>query len=296
MKIFARACASLLFTPLLVHAQQPASATFRPTLLESFDAEYSYSAPADLKRGPALGEVAVHHTQVSFSGRLPTKAAMVIYGAAASVNTLEADAGLALPDRLGELTLNLGVSKRFSPQWSAAFFLRPGVYGDLEDFSSDTFNAPALLLVNYATSEALRWTLGVRADFFSDRAVLPVAGVSWAFQPGWKFELGFPRAGVSWEKNEGFTLRAGLSVQGGSYRLTQDLGSPAPGVARLRDTYVEYRELRLGAGAEWKVAEKMSILAEAGVMTDRRFEYYDRNYTLNGDAAPYVTLGVKGRF
>ena len=85
-------------------------------------------------------------------------------------------------------------------------------------------------------------------------------------------------------------------MQGGSYRITENLGVPAAGVARLANTYVSYREIRFGAGAQWALTETLSVSAEAGVMTDRRFEFFDRNYTLNGEAAPYVSISVDGRF
>ncbi len=276
---------------------QPASATFRPALLESFSVEYSYSGPSDLKRGAALGEVDVHHAEASVSGRLPlNKETMFLYGGAFSLSRLQADAGLALPDQLGEISVNLGVSRRFSPQWSASAFARPGFYGDLEKLSSDAFNTPVLLLGSYAQSADLIWSAGVSMNPFSDRVVMPVAGVRWKFAPAWRFNLGFPRAGVTWDMKENLSLNAGLSIQGGSYRVTEDLGSPAPGVARLANTYVQYREIRFGGGADWKLNETLSFAFEAGVMTDRRFEYYDRNYTLNGSAAPYLSVGLNGRF
>ena len=276
---------------------QPASATFRPALIQSYSAGYSWSGGSDLERGGKLGEVAVHHFDGSFSGRAPlNETTTFTYGAAFSINQFDADAGLALPDRLGELTVNLGITRRFSPQWSASAFLRPGIYSDLEDFSSDTFNAPGLIMASFAQSADLVWTFGAAVNPFSDRVAMPIAGVRWKFAPRWLFNLGFPRAGVTWEASERLSLRAGLGIQGGSYRVTENLGSPVAGVRRLANTYVQYREIRFGAGADWALSKTVSLAVEAGVMTDRKFEYYDRDYTLNGSAAPYVTLGVNGRF
>lgn len=280
-----------------VSMAQPPSATFRPTLIESFATSYSYSGASDMERGPLVGEIDVHHTEASVSGRVPfNDTTMFLYGAAFSVNQLQADAALPLPDRLGELSLNLGVMQRFSRQLSVSAYLRPGFYSDLENFSSDAFNAPLLVMGSYASSADLVWIAGVSTNFFSDRVVMPIAGVRWKFAPDWTFNLGFPRAGFTWDLNKELSLRAGLSIQGGSYRITENLGVPAPGVARLANTYVQYREIRFGVGADFKLNAQLSLALETGVMTDRRFEYFDRNYTLNGDAAPYVTIGLSGRF
>ena len=276
---------------------QPPSATFRPALVESFAGGYSWSGASDLERGGSLGEVAVHHVDGSVSGRVPVAPETTLtYGAAFSIHSFDADTGVPLPERLGELTLSVGATRRFSPQWSVSVYARPGFYSDLENFSSDAFNVPAVALASYARSAELVWLFGVAANPFSERVAMPFAGVRWAFAPGWVFNLGFPRAGVTWEMNKRLSLRAGLGVQGGSFRITENLGVPAAGVARLANTYVDYREIRFGAGADWKLTDAVSLAVEAGVMTDRKFEYYDRNYTLNGGAAPYFSLGVNGRF
>jgi len=276
---------------------QPASTTFRPALAEAYAFKYSWSGAADVERGATVGEVTVHHTEASFSGTLPlAEATALAYGAAFSINQLEADRLLPLPDRLGELTLNLGVTHRFSQQWSGSAFVRPGFYSDLKDFSSDAFNVPLIAMANFVQSRDLVWIFGAGVNGFSDNVVMPIAGVRWKFAPEWTLNVGFPRLGVSWEADKRLSVFAGASVQGGSYRITENLGVPAAGVNRLANTYVSYREIRLGAGAKWAVTEKISVSVEAGMMTDRRFEYFDRDYTLNGEAAPYAAISLDGRF
>lgn len=291
-------CGWLLFLGMVLTLDaQPPSAIFRPALVESLAAGYSFSGASDLSRDGPHGEVSVRHFEASASGRVPVgERTTLIYGVAIGINELDADAGLALPDRLGELSLNLGVQRRLSTRWSVSGFLRPGIYGDLENMDSDSFNAPVLVMASYAASRELVWLTGVAANPFSERIVMPVAGVRWVFAPSWTLNIGFPRVGVSWAVREGLSLHAGLGIQGGTYRITENLGVPAPGVARLANTYVQYREIRVGLGAEWALTKGFSLTAEAGAMLDRRFEYFDRNYTLNGEAAPYVTLKLDNRF
>jgi hypothetical protein len=277
---------------------QPASATFRAALVESYSVGYSWSGASDLERGGiSVGEITVHHVEGSFAGRAPVGAGILLtYGAAFNINQLEAGAGAALPDRLGELTLNLGLTHKFSTRWSGSVFVRPGFYNDLEDFSSDSFNAPFLAIANFVQSADLVWLFGASVNPFSERPFAPVAGVRWKFAKGWMFNIGFPRIGVTWDASKTLSLNAGLGIQGGSYRVTENLVSSAPGNAQVDKTYVDYREIRIGAGANWKLSEKISLVAEAGMMTDRKFDYYDREFSLNGSAAPYLTLGFTGRF
>jgi hypothetical protein len=67
----------------------------------------------------------------------------------------------------------------------------------------------------------------------------------------------------------------------------------APG---LGDTRLEYREFRLGGGFDYKLSTNLSAQVDAGAVVDRRFDYYNRSYTLDGKDAAYVSLGLTAKF
>jgi hypothetical protein len=123
-----------------------------------------------------------------------------------------------------------------------------------------------------------------------------VAGVRWEFTPGWTFALMYPRAGFSWKMTPGLTWQAGLHIDGGGYRVTRNLGVPAAGIARLANTRLDVRELRAGLGAEWDLGGGFSLGLEAGVVTDRKFDYPDRNYRLDTNGGPFAAVSLKGAF
>src|SRR6188508_272186 len=107
-------------------AAQPASSTFRTALLESVSIGYSYSSREDLSYGGRVGDVAVQRFDFSLSGRRPWKETVTLaYGFAYADNQLDHSAGVALPDTLGELSLNLGVTQKLSDRWSWSVFVRP---------------------------------------------------------------------------------------------------------------------------------------------------------------------------
>jgi len=278
-------------------AAQPASSTFRASLLESVALGYSYSSREDLTSGSLVGDVAVQRFDFSLSGRRPWNDTVTLaYGFAYAGNELQHSAGVPLPENLIELSLNLGVTQKLSAKWSWSAFVRPGFYGDFEEVDGDSFNAPLLALAQYAPRRELVWMFGLSANPFADHPVMPVAGVRWQFAPEWTFNLGFPQAGFVYRANPKLTMRAGVSFQGGSFRITSNLGVPAPGIDRLANTYLDYREVRVGLGADAKLGEKWSLALDAGAVTDRKFDYFDRNYTLNGDAGWYGTLFLRTSF
>jgi hypothetical protein len=278
-------------------AAQPAAATFRPALLEGFSLGFAQTAAGDLSRNGVLGRVAVAHLDFGFTGRTPLgRGTFLLHGFAYARNALDTTGAVFLPEALEELTFSLGVQHRASAQWSFAAYLRPGFYGDSLKFNGDSFNAPLLGTAVYTVSPGLAWIFGGSANAASDTPFMPIAGVRWQFAPAWTLNIGFPRAGVSWRHSDRLTLNAGATVQGGDYYLGDGLGSPAPGIGRLARTWLEYREIRLGAGAELALSAGVTLSIDAGLALDQRFDYFDRGYALKGDHPLFVALALKGRF
>lgn len=289
----------LFFVSIAIALAQP-SATQRPDLLASVDVTTSFSSREDIARGSTvLGTLAVDQFGFSASARHAwSQQTTLIYGAA--VNTLDFKAStttLPIPDDLTELSLNLGLQHRYNERWSAALFLRPGFYGDLDDgLDTDALNAPLLALANYAQSRDLIWSFGLNVNAFSDNAVLPIVGVRWQFAPDWLFSVGFPRTGVTWKATDRLSLRTSVSFAGGSFRLTRNLGSPAAGIARLANTFVDFREVRVGLGGDYALTERTTLSLDIGAVTDRKLDYFDKDYRLDGDGGTFVSLAIKGAF
>jgi hypothetical protein len=284
----------LAFAGLRLHAQGVgAGGTFRPALLESFAAAGAGSE-RDALRGPgAAGSVAVNTWEMSVGGRTALgPATQLRHGLAWARHDLGTAGVTRLPDALQEVTLSLGLQHQVSPTWQVAGFLRPGFYGEGGRFGGRSFNAPALFTALYTTSPELTWILGLRADAASDRPVLPIAGLRWQWAPEWTFNLGFPRAGLAYRPNEKVTYQLGATAVGGGYRVA----TPWTGVGGGRDAWLEYRDIRMGAGAEWRATPASVLTVELGVVANRRFDYFNRDVKLKGSNPLFFSLGWRGRF
>jgi hypothetical protein len=282
-----------------VTASAQGSRTMRPALLESAAAIFSFSSKEEIDDGRFQGgEVGVNRLDLSFAGSFAWQAAggQGLYGLAFSRTEIDADAGMTLPDTLQEVSLSLGFRRELSANWGLAAYLRPGFYGDFEDLDGDSFNAPLLLLTSYRESAERMWFFGLNANAFSDNPVLPALGVRWRFAPSWTFDLGYPRTTVMWDGGAG--LKAGLLVaaQGGNYRITDSLGVPAPGVARLANTYVDYNEFRAGLRLEKAWSQGLALEVEVGALLEREFDFHDRDYELDGGGGFFGTVALRGRF
>lgn len=273
-----------------VPAQQPPSLVFHPALLELSAGNYSYSTKADLLHDGVVGGVAVHHAEVSLSGRHGLQPGLLLaYGLDYDTNLLLADAAVPLPDNLTVFSVNLGLIRTFDPDWTAALFTRPGFYGDFELLGSRSLNLPVLLTANWTVGPDLKWTFALSYDRFSKYPLLPVLGVQWKSAPDWNLELGFPRTGVTWQANDRLALHLDAGFQGGSYRITHAPAAlPAPA-----GTLLDYREVRAGAGCTYKMTAATTLSLDAGWVLDRRFDYHEGHYRLDGNAASYLKISFR---
>jgi hypothetical protein len=290
-----------LITPLALltasaFAAAPGQPAPRSAVLDTVSVLYSVTADADLKHAP--GELGVQRFEFETGGRTVLGPGnILLHGLAWTRTDVDRPATALLPDSLDELALRLGWMYQIDPQWRLTATVRPGFYGDRAKADSDTFNAPFLGLASYAASRELIWSFGLIANSFSDNPVLPVVGVRWTFAPDWTFNLGFPRAGVSWKYSSTATFSAGATFQGGGYKLTRHPSAPAAALTRtLVNEKLDYREIRVGLGADLALSESVTLGLDAGMTVSQRFEYEDRGIVYRAKPAPFVALSVSGSF
>ena len=278
------------------YAQQPPSAVFRPAMLDLSAASYSYSTQADLRASnTTVGAVAVHHAEMSISGRHDfTPGLMLAYGLAYDANILAASAATPLPHQLAAFSLNLGVIHPGDAKWTTSLFVRPGFYGDFETLGRSSFNVPLLASASYTPRRELAWTFAVSYTAFSDYEVLPVVGLRWQLARDWNLQFGFPHTGLTWQVGQKLALHAAAEFQGGSYRITHVL--PGAAVPTLGGSLLDYREIRTGVGFEYQLRKMSTVSAAAGLVIDRRFDFYERSYRLDGNTAGYLKLAFNSSF
>lgn len=286
-----------LLTAASVLRAQPASATFRPSLINSYSGGFTASGKGPLTRGAAsVGEVSLTRFDFSVSGRVPvSEHILFLPGLAYTHTTFDASSGTPLPGSVQEISASLGFRGVLAPTWAWGAFLRPGFYGDFKRLGSDSFNVPLLLTTFYTPHDGLVWIFGVSVNRFSNQSVLPALGVRWKFDPSWELEVGFPRTGLTYHASPRLAWRAGLTMAGGNYRITDNLGIPAPGINRLANTYLAVTEVRVGAGVTYTFGNGLDLDLGAGFTTLRRFDYPDRNYRLNGADVGWFSLALNQR-
>lgn len=276
-------------------AAQPGGGDSDSVALDEASVSYSFSSKGDVSREGKQGTAATGRFEFAASVSLPAPATWRFSSEISwSRDDFTLTGDVPLPDKLESFGLNFmamkDLSDEFGRGWSAMAMINPSFASDSGKLSSDSFSLLALVGVEKEVSQAFSWNLGVVAMTRGDNKVLPMVGARWSFARDWSLSVGFPRTEVAYQLTESLSLNAGVSFHGGSYYVSR---TPSPG---LGDTYLDYQEFRLGAGAEYRIGRNLSVSVEAGMALDRRFDYYDRDFKLDGDSVAYGRFSLRYRF
>lgn len=261
-------------------------------------ARYSHTAGSALDAAGPGAEVGVDSYSLGLRARAPlAERTQLLYGLEWTRHELDLAGTTWLPESLKSLAAPLGVAHAFDAKWRLLVLATPRIAGADGSLSTARFDLPVLALASYVQSPELTWSFGLRYGARSEIAVLPIAGVAWQFAPEWELKVGWPESGVSWRATEQLTVRAVATINGGDFRLADDPRALAERVGpSLANTWLEYREIRVGLAAEYAFSRTLSVRAELGQVVDQRFEYIDRDVKLNGESPLYFGVGVLGRF
>lgn len=206
--------------------------------------------------------------------------------------TLDATSGVPVPERLQSHAIDLGATWSITPGWTLSAAVQPGLFGDSDASSRDAFAAPATLLALWQPTP--RWSLGagVRYHTLGRNELMPFLSARWQITSAWTLSLGAPRTEIAFTFDRATTFFAGASFEGGAFAIDDpSLVAPA-GYPGLRETKLEYREIRAGAGIRRQLSSSSRLQLEAGSALDRRFDYYERDLKIEADAAAFVAVSL----
>lgn len=245
----------------------------------------------------AGGEVSVNSFEFAVRGaRGISQTTQLLFGLSAAHHELDPSGPSFLPTRLQSVGLPFGVMQRVSAVWRWSAMLQPR-YAGAPNLGDGGFDLPVMAFAAYTASPELTWTFGVRYSARSSIEVLPIIGVAWKFRPEWEAKLAFPESGVFYRPSPALTLAGVVELHGGDFKIARD---PRPANSRpggsLDGSWLEYREVRAGASAQYELSSGVTLRADAGYAFSQRFEYERLDLELDGEGAPYVALSLVARF
>ena len=283
----------LPFTP-ASFAQPPAAAADRfefsagGSITGSGDADYA---------GTTHGSIELRTARAS-AGYRGSFSETLHYHLGAGFTHVEIDAtdGVPLPERLRSTFADLGATWNFNRAWTFVAAVQPGLYSDTEASSSDGFAVPVTTLAQWRNGGAWTFGFGARFNSLSRNTAMPIVYARWQPTPKWTVSLGAPRTEVAYKFDSATSFFAGSSFEGGSFAVDDPAVMPPAGYPSLRETKLDYREIRVGAGVRRQLSPGVRLQLEGGAAIDRRFEYFDRDLKIEADSAGFFALSLVASF
>lgn len=201
-----------------------------------------------------------------------------------------------IPNTLQSVSVILGVDFQLGDSWLMRAEVEPGFYAGSDDVDSGDFNAPFIIGGSYVASAAVQYVFGLSVDINRRYPIIPAIGVRWNISGPWTINAVLPTPRLEYAYSKSVTIYTGAEIKDGTYRMGADFGS-THGDTKLNQAYVEYEEIRVGAGLTWKVAPSISFEAEAGYLPYREFNFHRAEVgSKTRDGAPYGQVGLSAKF
>jgi hypothetical protein len=176
-----------------------------------------------------------------------------------------------LPPQTYSAYLDVAWNPQITPWFGASLAIRPGIYSDFEELSSDSFRIKGSGLGVFTLGP--RWQLAAGIVYLDRNRVkfLPAGGAVWTPSDDVRWELIFPQPKLAqrlttWG-NTSLWWYVGGEYGGDNWSIEHVDGSP---------DQVDYNDIRVYLGLEWKPVDCMrgiSGFVEAGYVFDRELDY-----------------------
>ncbi len=196
-----------------------------------------------------------------------------------------------LPERLQSLGASLRYFQSINPQWMLSASVGAASSVTENGLLSEGWGVRASSTGIYNRSRQLTFVFGLAFNSTAeDLRIMPIVGCDWRPTDKWSIAIGFPRTGVTYKLNKQVSLNLAVSGAGGAYYVKDD---PRPGIAprSLADSRLQYLDLRLGLGCNWKINDTFRISGTVGQVLLRQIKYIDRDYKLRSEGTtPFLSL------
>lgn len=202
--------------------------------------------------------------------------------------------GAPVPESVHTLSLNTGLGYRMNNEWMLMANVSPTLYRT-DGISGSDVGIRGGLMAMWRYSPSLTWMFGVMADPDGEFPVLPLVGANWAINPEFTLSLMAPRPQLVYHPNKRWSYHVGANLNGAIFRTSDTFGTKR-GESRYNHALASYRDIRVGAGFEVRVSERLTFNAEGGYSVNRQIDYTRIDERVKFDPAPYFQVGLRAKF
>jgi hypothetical protein len=97
----------------------------------------------------------------------------------------------------------------------------------------------------------------------SEYTVLPAVGVNRTISSELKLSMMVPRPQIIYRQNQFWMFHAGANLEGSTFRTSETFGNEQ-NEPRYNNALASYRDIRVGAGIEVQVTQRLTLEIEGG--------------------------------
>lgn len=203
------------------------------------------------------------------------------------------DSAGVTPNQFTNLGIGLGGDYRFADAYQlTAEFVPKFSFGEA---GSGDFTYSAILAIGRKFSDRLLGIAGVLVQPDFEFPVIPVAGFIWKISDEWTFNATFPRGSIVYSPSERWEFLGLVQLKTGDYRTPGDFAKDSER-NDLGNDWLSYMDVQVGVGVNYKVCKGFKVGVQTGASVYRQFEFDSADFDIEGDPAPFVSVGVTSRF
>jgi len=280
---------------------------------QEFTAESSFTGKSTVKQGSAsLGGVDNINSHLNYviSPQI-SDGVLLRFGMDTERNSFGLFPGAPLPNTLQSVNAIIGADMTLSDKIIMRAELHPGIYSDFVNVTGSDFDMPVQVGGTYLWSKDFQIIFGLQVDLKSNIPIIGVPGFRWQFADKWVLSAIPPKPQLQYGVNNSLTLYTGAEILNGTYHLNDNFGSnhghgPGSPNSQLNGNIVDFTEVRLGVGLNWKFTPNLTLDVSGGYMPYRDFDVHPDQIGFDshstsfhnslGDGAPYGEIGISGSF
>ena len=199
-----------------------------------------------------------------------------------------------LPDHLQALYGHLALEYVVKDHAGTAIEPDPGVYFQ-DDVSRNAFDVPGKAYVTFPLKkDKIFATVGFGWGQFQDPTVAPGGGITWLFNDKLRLQAVFPKPALVYQPNDDWDFRAigelaFLSARTDEVHTTEQK-------LQLDNALVQYSEYRAGLQVGYSGFKPFKIIAGAGCVIRRNFDFFRDDQSKRTDPAPFIRIAAEAKF
>lgn len=201
-------------------------------------------------------------------------------------------AEIELPDQVARIAFDSGWTWRYADGGAFQFRVKPGMYSDMEEISSEVWYVPVSVAFIRSFHPDISGLLGVEGRPGFDRVFMPLVGIDWLVHEKVRLSARLPESRMVIHFTKYWNAFLGFEWNNISYALREK--------SSYRRDMMTYEDFRYTGGVTYKMSDDLQLTVAVGSAFERSIEFEkpaeDQARKIDMEREAFVRFGIGGPF